>query len=171
VIKLLGAALVLAASCAFGAGGVLRLRRHAAQLRAFRRMTDVIRAELAFRLSPVPELLEKIAETCAEPASGFARSLLGALRSLGDEPFSELWRRALLGRPQLKLTNDELEPLVSLGQTLGRYDAESQLRSLGYAETRLDGYIARAERRCRDDSRLRAVGALSVGVFIVIILI
>ena len=146
--RLLGAALL----CAAAFSAALRYRRElCARARALEEAAALLartRAEIEWRLVPLPELLA--AETAS--AEGAVRRFLEAvrahyLRSLDMEA-------AFLAALELLPQGPVREALAPLGATLGRYDAGVQAQALRRAEEALRAAAAEARDTARTRSRL-----------------
>ena len=117
--------------------------------------------ELSFRLTPMPELMERLARQAGEPARFLFAHCRDHLWELGEKSFGELWREALEGESDLLLGDREREVLSGLGDVLGRYDAAGQREALQAAGAELERCLRRAE---EDRDRLgRVYTALGLG--------
>lgn len=90
---------------------------------------ELMERELSFRLTPMPELLERLSRQADPPADGLFAGCREGLSSLGERSLAELWK-AGVRQPALLLEAEELALLDGLGQVLGSYDGEGQLAAL-----------------------------------------
>lgn len=168
-MKTLGCALLLCASAWFGLGAVWGLKARTDQLRAFLGALEEMERELSCRLTPMPELLERLAGTDG-PVGEFFALCAGELDYLGERSFAQLWDKAL-GAADLSLDGEDLRPLLELGNSLGRYDCASQCAAVGQARTRLEVRLEAAEERRERMGRVYGALSLAAGMFLIILLV
>jgi len=166
-VKIFGAIFILFSPAAAAYVLTESLRAAAAARAAIRRGLKLMQSEISVRLTPIPELTERLAECSETPFRDFMSELHFNLSGLGECEFTEIWDKSLA---VIKLAPDEMSVLKDLGRSIGRYDAEEQCAALRYAEERFDDFAARAEQRRSADSRIRAAAALSAGIIIILIL-
>lgn len=170
MIKLCGAVLLVAGTSAWGAMGVMRLRRRCRILADLVRSMAALRGELTTRLAPMPEVLERMEREFSAPVAEFFGAVRLRLDELGAATLFELWSDAS-ERAELCLTAEERSVLRDAGRTLGRYDIDEQRAALERAERELTQLCRRAEQRCDRDSRTRAFVGVAVGLFATLLLI
>lgn len=169
MLRVVGAALLLAGGVGLGVTGVRRLESRVAALRSLTEMLELMERELDFRLPPMKELIGETARRSAEPAAGFLRACAQGMDGLEGQPLSGLWQRAARAElPGLKPC--DLEALLSVGAVLGRYDAESQRGALSAARERLAGFWGDAVEERRRQGRVYGVLGAAAGAFLVILL-
>lgn len=170
MLKLLGAALLLAGSAGVGLGAVRGLERRAAALGALTQALALMEQELDFRLPPMGDLIFETAKGAAEPAASFLRACGEGLDGLEGRPLSGLWQRAARATlPMLK--RRDLEALFAVGAVLGRYDEPSQRRAIASARARLDELWAGAVQERRRQGRVYGALSVTAGAFLVILLL
>lgn len=168
-MKTVGCVLLLCASAWFGLGAVWGLKARTDQLRAFLGALEEMERELSCRLSPMPELLERLAGTTG-PVGEFFALCAGKLDRLGERSFSQLWNGALEAA-DLSLDGEDLRPLLELGSSLGRYDSASQCAAVGQARARLEVRLEAAEERRERLGRVYGALSLAVGMVLIILLV
>ena len=128
MIKLLGAALIVAASTSAGFGFAWTVRAKVRQLTALLGALGTMKNEMEYRLTPLPELCRRTAEV----TSGRIREVF---RHLADElegqiaPDAGSCMKAALGKAS-DLPETARAALLELGDTLGRFDLPGQLKGL-----------------------------------------
>jgi stage III sporulation protein AB len=171
VIRVVGAALVIFGTSAWGLLGVLRLRRRETSIGALARSIGLLRAEICTLTTPLSEAAARLARECEPPAAKFYENLLEDLPRLGDATFPELWRGAAERTPELLLNPDEASALRELAKSLGKYNIEEQRAALLYAERQFEAFYARAASIRERDTKLRAMLGVASGVFAVLLLL
>ena len=129
MLRLIGAALILAGGSGVGIGAARVLKHRSETLSSFLAALDQMEAELTFRLTPMPELLLRLSRETKGPVSEFFFHCREGLSSLGEEPFSKVWNRALQ-EESLALHPEDRIPLEQLGAVLGQYDVEGQKNAM-----------------------------------------
>ena len=171
MLKLAGALLLMTGAACLGFGAAAQLKARVNCLMAFTAALEQMERELGFRLTPMPELMSKLSHTAAAPADLFFARCREEMAQLGMRTFGELWRTALNDEPELLLEPAERQILASLGDVLGRYDADGQRQALATAIAEL-GECLRQARQERDRlGRVYATLGLGAGAMLVIILL
>ena len=170
MLNWIGAILVLAGGTGAGLRAANELGRRSDVLSAFLAALDQLEAELCFRLTPMPELLARLADgTDGEVSRFFARCQNG-LHTLGETSFSAVWNRAL-AEENLPLAAEDRLLLEQLGAVLGQYDLEGQRGAIESIRSRLGHCLESARERHRSIGRVyRALGACA-GLRCVLLLI
>lgn len=168
-MKAVGCILLLGASGWFGLGAVWGLKARTDQLRALLGALEEMERELRCRLTPMPELLGRLARTPG-PVGEFFALCAGGLDRLGEDSFAGLWDRALEAA-DLCLDGDDLLPLSRLGGSLGRYDCAGQCAAIGQARARLEERLRDAEERRERLGRVYGALSLAAGTFLIILLV
>lgn len=168
MLKLTGALLVAGGVSALGFAAAGGLTRRVRTLSALAGALALMERELSFRLTPMPELLERLAERAAPPADALFVYCRAGLDRLGETSLDELWREGL---ETLSLRDGERLALEHLGAVLGRYDGEGQRAALAEAREELEQALAEArEERSRLGRMYRVVGTAAGTVLAVLLL-
>ena len=97
MLRLAGVVLLMAGAAGLGLGAAGQLRRRVESLRTLTGALEQAERELSFRLTPMPELMERLARQAGEPARFLFAHCRDHLWELGEKSFGELWREALEG--------------------------------------------------------------------------
>ena len=132
--KWIGAAFILFSCGGFGLGIAAGYRRRERLLRQLLMVLETLESELQYHLTPLPDLARK----AVEDSSGVLRDVfLNLARELDwqEKPDALGCMRAAMDKCH-DLPICVRRPLAQLGQTLGRFDLEGQLKGLkGVQET------------------------------------
>lgn len=141
MLKLIGGVLILVGTAWWGLDAVGQLRQRAQVLEGLRGALSYLEEELTFRLTPLPRLLEYLAQERNGAVGAFFQDVL---QSLEKDPAGGLrpsWRQAMVRQLDM-LQEEERQLLVEVGETLGRYDAKAQrqvlLQAIAHLETLRD---------------------------------
>ena len=154
MLRMMGAALLIGGTGAFGLGQALRLRRRAETLRRLSDALADMRREITLHRTPMGELLHRLEKTQPSPVNAlFARAgyLLG---ELGGRSFALIWRQAV----------------EEIGCWLGRFDAAQQSAALDRVRSRLDNYADAAADAAKKDGRVKTALGLAAGACCAILL-
>ena len=163
-----GAALALAiAFGVMGYGFILSAKRRRALTRAMLTSLEILRGEIATRLTPLPDCACMLAENGPGECRGFYESLYASLNALGDVEFSKLWSACL---STLDLPDTAAAALRDLGLSLGRYSADEQRAAIDRCIESLKRCSDEAGAAERSAARLRFGLALCAGALLAVIL-
>ncbi len=171
MIRIIGAALVIASTASIGLAGVWRLRAHVNTLSAILTCLDLMESEICSKLTPMRDVLEEMAEEAPERVRGFFRGAADGMAELGTRSFYAIWTQALKNARNLRLREEEAQCLGELGLSLGRYDVREQAESISRVRRRMERYLDAAEEQRDRDSKLHAFFGVASGLFAVIILL
>ncbi|MBR1455666.1 MAG: stage III sporulation protein AB [Oscillospiraceae bacterium] len=148
--------LCLFTACLWIGAAYCRARRQRlAVLRDLCKAMEQMEGELASRSSPLPELCRLLATGSEGDVRAFFTRIADGLAELGELRFSELWKRA--ARDTLFcLRPFEMDALLRLGSSLGRYELD---RQLGVVKA-----CSRTLERCYRAAQQSMTGELKVGM-------
>jgi len=170
MIRMVGAVLLTGGAAALGFGAVRRLERRVQELNQLWVGLSMIRRELGWQLTPLPELLRRAAGETKGAVSDFFRLCAVGAGRLNGRPFRQIWQQGL-ECVNLRLEEDDLEALEQLGGVLGRYDEEHQQKALEQALSRLEEQRRQAVDHRARLGRVYGMLGLTSGLFLVILLI
>lgn len=156
--KWLGAIFIVVSCGGFGLGIAAGYRRRERLLRQLLCVLETIESELQYHLTPLPELSRK----AAADAGGVLRDVfLNLARELEWQlqPDAGSCMRAALEKSH-DLPPSLRRPLSQLGQTLGRFDLDGQIRGLKSVQDTCRRELSRLEKN--RDVRLRSYQTLGL---------
>lgn len=172
MLKLVGAVLILASATGLGISYSLDLKKRCMELRLLKQLVYLLRGELKYTRTPLPDAFGHMAERMREPFSAFLRSMERELGNLEGKTFGELWRgqidRELAGT---FLKKEDKEQLKTLGEVLGYLDLEMQLNSLDLYLEQLDLSILEAQEAIRTKRKLYQSLGVAGGIFLILLLL
>ena len=168
-IKWIGAILILTASGGFGFQIVATHLFEERTLRQLVRLLDYMSSELQYRLTPLPELCRKVA---TEGKGILSSVFLHLALELEDQITPDVHRCMQAAIAKVKpIPSITIHQLELLGQSLGRFDLQGQIKGLDAVRTScrqaLDGLNQNRENRLRSYQTL----ALCAGAALVILFI
>ena len=169
-MKLCGALLILLSSLAAALSLLGEERKKQRSLAALRQGLLTLRGAIAERQTPLPEAFRTLAgEAEDKTVRAFFTVLTRNMESLGERSFSALWRDAAeaLG----PLGGETAERLAALGGQLGGRELERQCAALDKCAEVLEGQLAQAAARRAERRRMTLGLSLSLGSFLIILLL
>lgn len=169
MLRVIGAALVMAGAVGLGWREVERLGERVEVLRGLQGAVAYLEEELAFRFTPLPQLFEQLSQNRKGAVSVFFGSVEKKMEQ-GNGPLRQSWRRAVEETlPMLK--EEEQKTVAELGEVLGQYDAQTQVQTLRLTGERLArSYMTAQEERGRLGKVYLALGVAG-GLVTVLVLI
>ena len=170
MIRLMGALLTAGGGACLGFAAAGRLTRRARVLRQLAGALEQMDREISFRLTPMPQLMERLGEEYPQPVGTLFVRCCQGLDQLGEHSLAEIWRSAL-EKTDLDLEDRETAVLGELGEVLGRFE-ESGLRSaLARTAEELDQAAELARQEAEKRGRMYRVLGLAAGGLLVILLL
>ena len=126
---------------------------------------QLLRSEIAFRQTAIPDILPLIVRECQGAASTFFRQIDELMRKDGMGFCPAVDRLA----PELRhfeLKWDEIDWIASVGQVAGRYDAATQADRLAVIATRLEHSLSQAQEEYGQKGRLYRALGITAGIMI-----
>ena len=169
MMTLLGSVLVAGGALWLGCWAAARLRLELRTLEEMIRGLSLLEGEMELNGGTLEELMARLAPRAPGAAGTLFAAYARALSRLGEDTAAGLWREAVgeLGA----LNREGREMLASLGEFLGRYDAQRQCEAIRALRAGLEALREREGARCRENCRLCRVVSLSGGAFLVILLL
>lgn len=170
LLKLLGVLLVVGSTSAVGFSTAASVRRQSRQLRELIDRLREMKGEIAYRLTPLPELLLQQAEACRTEVRAFFQRFAELLCERTPRSVASAGAMALERTKGLALEAQTLEEVRSLCQSLGKLDLEGQLQSLELTADRLERQFAALEAgkraRCRSYQTIGVCAGLAAAVIL-----
>lgn len=170
MLKLMGALCVMAGALGWGLGTTRELGRRVETLEGLREGLCYLDRELNFRLTALPDLLKQLGKEKTGAAGDFFQTAYLQWQKDPEGGLRQGWRLAMTKCLSL-LRSEERQVLMEVGQTLGRYDAQTQSRALARAVRRLEGYRQAAQEEAKRLGRVYAALAVTGGAALVLVLL
>jgi len=161
-LKGIGAVMVFAACALAGYFYARRDMQRVNALTALRKAFVLLKGEIRYALSPLPEAFTSIAARCEPPAAQLFINMADKLAAHGDESAAALWQETLnYTVANTHLTNEDITRLAMLGQAFGYLDGATQANSLDMGIAYIDETCAALREHSAKSGRMyRSVGML-----------
>ncbi|MEG0756526.1 MAG: stage III sporulation protein AB [Oscillospiraceae bacterium] len=170
MLQLVGAVLLMAGAGAVGFCYVAKLNARVQGLEHMRAALQFMERELAFSLTPMGTIFKALSQWEEPPVGAFFARCHRGLTHLNEENLDSVWRTAAAEELPM-LQSEDVAVLSALGAVLGRYDGEGQQKSLALTLERLGHCIENAKSERDRLGKVYGVLTLSVGAFLVILLL
>lgn len=172
MVKLVGAALIVAAFSIYGWNRGQNLARRPRILRELQSALGVLITEIVYGATPLPAALKRLSRMSSPEVAPLFEKVVAHLTSGQGLPASEAWRLGLAEyMKEVPLTPNGSEILIALGADLGASDRKNQQRHLELAIAQLKGEESKAEEVCKKQERMwKYLGPL-VGLMIALALL
>ncbi|QFT89750.1 stage III sporulation protein SpoAB [Bacillus sp. THAF10] len=170
MIKILGAALILAATTWVGFEAARHLMERPRQLRQLKVALQSLEAEIMYGHTPLADAARNISKQLEKPLSWFFEGFSYKLdkssltvREAWQESLEDIWTSTAY-------KNAELEIMKQFGETLGQHDRYTQQKHIQLALTHLEREELDArDKQSRYERMIKSLGVLS-GLLLVILL-
>lgn len=171
MLRIIGCVLIVACTTTFGVSSAGKLGVRVRAIAQIISSLEIMKGEICDRLTPMPELMESLAQQTDPPVNTLFLSCVNQMKNLGAKSFYFIWKNAVESSCQMELRPAEARTLIDLGHVLGRYDTQEQASSIAYAIRRFEHYLKLAEDERKSQGKVHAALGVAAGFFAVIILI
>ncbi|MCL6453189.1 MAG: stage III sporulation protein AB [Alicyclobacillus sp.] len=170
MIRLVGSALVVVACAGMGFAIARGYRERPRQLQHLMEALRLLKVEIEFTATPLPQALRRVAERSTDPIRGLFAATADALARPGVT-VAEAW---MAGYEQVRrrsyLVPADLEVLVSFARTLGTSDSVHQIQHVDATLAQLEGLWREAAALQERYAKLAQYVGVLGGLFVVILL-
>jgi stage III sporulation protein AB len=171
MFRLIGAIMVAGGAAAIGLIAAGKLKTRVDALSGLLAAIDVMQSEIFFRLTPLPDLIKMLEKQSEAPAKTLFSNCVNHIGQLGQKPFFNIWTQALEESRSLELLPAEKQILKELGNILGRYDADGQIKAIAYIHRRLETCLEASIREKEKQGKLYRMLGIVTGAAVAIILL
>ncbi|WP_110927472.1 stage III sporulation protein SpoIIIAB [Bacillus massiliglaciei] len=171
MLKLIGAALIIAVTTWMGFESAKKLSLRPRQLRQLKVALHSLEAEIMYGHTPLKEAARKLSKQLISPLSDLFELFAAGLES-GGTTVKEAWEGSLrMNWDRLTLKEGEFEILSQFGETLGKSDKYHQQKQIQLTMAHLEREEADAlERQSKYEKMMKSLGFLS-GLLLSLLLI
>lgn len=171
-MKILGAILVICSSTAIGFYMSAMLRGRIKDLRELKKDIFILRGDIQYGNTPLPEAMEGIARRSDGVFERFFRTVSKQMNRLTGKPLSEIWEKAIKEiLMDSYLTKLDKEHLIKLGDNLGYLDQQMQIKTIDLYLEQMQLEIDQTTKTLKEKTRLYNTLGVLGGIFITIVLI
>ena len=172
MLKFAGACLILASAAGIGRSFGMDLKKRLQELRALKQLACMLRGEIRYTKSPLPEAFFHIAGRLPAPFAGFLFAVAKELGKADGRSLGRIWEERIeKDLSASHLSRADKGQLETLGELLGYLDLEMQLSAIDLYLEQLELSIQEAGGSVGQKQRLYQSLGVAGGVFLVILLI
>lgn len=172
MLKILGAALILAGCIGYSSALLGRIKHAQDVLDAGRELTELLAAEIRYECLPMEEVFDRIVPRVH---MDLGRILLQIRTELADGEagsLDEIWQSHFSGKEKmLDLSTEELHLLLEIGRNLGYLDVGAQLNHLQACREKINAARCRRSKILEEQTKVYRALSLAAGVFLILILL
>lgn len=172
MLKLMGIVMIIGACGTLGLSARQALRRRVTAADAMLLALHLIDSEIAARRTPMPELIETLAEQENSVIRVVFSDLSKRLQEQNGLSLGYQWRACLRDkREQIGLGAQECDILCEAAGWLGRYDAAEQRAGLRVIAQRLQAAREAAQSELQNKGNLYRTCGIALGILVVLVLL
>ena len=169
-IKILGSIIVITCGLVFGASQRAKFKGRIKTIKGIMRAIDFMHSEISCMCTPTGELIDKLCQSSTGNVRCFFKECRSRHIKRKDLPFSEIWSKTVKNAEYLELDRNAEETLLEIGNALGRYEADEQMRVILNARKSFERFLKCAEEASERLGKLYGNLSLISGIATVIIL-
>ncbi|WP_461812430.1 stage III sporulation protein AB [Faecalimonas sp.] len=170
--KLFGCILIVFASSAMGWSKGIELKKHLVEVENMRKMFLMLRSEIAYIKSPLPEAFRHIGKRMGGIFRDWLLNLSEQMIKKKGVNFLELWSESIEQYWRRSyLTNEDIEKLKSVGENMGYLDEKMQIGTIDLYVKQLELEIQCLQKEFVVEKRLYHCLGIMGGIFLAVILI
>lgn len=172
MIKIIGAILVVCASWGIGLHMSQILEVRLKELIELKRGLELIRGEIRYQLTPLPETFTVTSTKMKKPFSNVFFNIGETLEARGGQSFACIWKEKWEeASVLLHLEKEDMELLYTLGTSLGYLDKEMQVNAIDFFLAQVDERMEEAKNNIHSKKKVYQTLGLMGGFLVVIVLI
>lgn len=171
-LKIIGSLFLLTAAGSIGFLKAENLNQRVKLLKEFKRMVICLQGELRFHRTVLWEAFENVSKRVSDPLASFLKEISCRLESKNYEDFELLWNEnSKLFLWNAGFAREDRQLLELLGTSLGHLDITMQNDSLNLAILQTDEHIEQAKEQFQKKGKLYQTMGITMGVFLVLLII
>lgn len=172
MIKSLGLLIILASSTIIGYVYGEGLRRRVKELNELERGVYILKNEINFTHSLLPEALLKVAEKCTGSVAQVFKGASELLMKNDEADVYQCFKKSLeINKAQISLTKEDTSIFLDLCKTLGEMDIEGHNEMFSLVLENLNKAISQAESNLDKNIKMYRYLGFSFGAMVAIVLI
>lgn len=172
MLKIIGIVLIVGSFTGIGISQRQQFRSRVVVLGDMISVLDFLSGELSFQLTSIPDVVEKLASDSRPPVAMIFRTMHDMIRRDDSLSLTFKWMKAFrdCGR-DAGLSEEDIGILCDLSDFIGKYDAQSQQKSIDYARLRLSRQLEIASSEMKSKGTVYRTCCIAAGILLVLVLI
>lgn len=172
ITKVVGCILIILSSTLMGFYCSSELKSRINDMRELRKLIVLLRGDIRYGSTPLPEAISAIARRHEGNFKGFFTTVSVRLNERSGDTFSQIWKDA--AEKELittSLSKKDKNHLIQLGENLGYLDKEMQLNTLDLFLNQMEEEIQEVTKTAKEKAYLYNTLGIMAGIFVSIILV
>ena len=160
MLKMIGIVMVFLGASGTGFSMAWRIRHTTAVMQQLRNSLSQMRNEISYRRTPLPELLRLLAVSSRGEVAVFWNMVADGVCKRQEDSVGKIVRSSLNAMDSAAFSGPVRQILQVLGDGMGTYDVEGQVRAITLAETRLQEVLNQMQ--SEQSGRMRSYCTLGI---------
>lgn len=172
MLKIIGILLIIGSFTGIGISQRQQFRSRVVVLGDMISVLDTLSNELSFHLTSIPEMIQRFAADSRPAVAKIFGSMHSSIEKDDNLSLTFKWMKAFrdCGR-DAGLQEEDIAILCDLSEFIGKYDAQSQQKSIDYAKNRLSRQLEIASDELGSKSTVYRTCCIAAGILLVLVLI
>ncbi len=172
LLKIIGCALIILSSAGMGFFFSNEMRCRIDDLRELRKLVMLLRGDIRYGNTPLPEAVTAIARRHKGSFTAFFTKVSARLNELSGLTFQEIWKEAVEKELlDTSLSKRDKMQLLQFGENLGYLDKDMQMNTLDLFLSQLEEETRELTKSAKEKSYLYNSLGIMAGIFISIIML
>lgn len=172
ILKMIGSILILASGTMAGIKMGYNLKLRLKQLKRFEKIISMIRGEIKYNNSTIPEAMRHVSSHTAAPFDKMLLKVSEELDAFGGRTLKEIWESVFEEYgSQIYFTKEQTENIKHLGENLGYLDKDMQISTLDLLTEQIRKDISDMEKSMSDNVRLYNCLGVMGGILVILIIV
>lgn len=171
IVKVFGAMFIVFSTSAYGFVKCRELNNRMMQLKEIEKIIFLLKGEIEFGHTPIPEAFENVAQRCQTGLKGILTDFSAKLQK-GNKDLRENWKEYMEKElKSLDLSRQEIIDFVQLGEILGLNEWDTQIKVLSTYENGLKRDIDELSESLPSKTKVYRSLGIMCGIIITIIIV
>ncbi|MCI5623272.1 MULTISPECIES: stage III sporulation protein AB [Anaerostipes] len=172
MIKIIGACMIIASGISFGFIKAAKEQKKLEQGIALKRMLYLLQGEIRYGFTPLPEAIRAISKKTVQEFAPFLQNAADRMDTHSEDSFASIWKNSMEENlSPIILEKSFMEPILTMGETIGYLDKEMQLKTISFAIEQVEDIILQIKEQVIRNCKMYRSFGISFSLLIVIILL
>ncbi len=172
LMKMFGCILVILSSAGIGFFFSNEMRCRIEDLKVLRKLVMLLRGDIRYGNTPLPEAINAIARRHSGNFSPFFNKIAARLSELSGQTFQDIWREAVENElKDTSLSKKDKSQLLQFGENLGYLDKDMQMNTLDLFLAQLEDETKELTKTVKEKAYLYNSLGIMAGIFISIVML
>ncbi len=170
--KIIGCVFIISSCTGMGFLFASEIKRRIEDLKAAKSMAILLRGDIRYAQTALPEALENAARRHEGRLAPFLKRVSGELKQYSGASLKEIWKKAVKEElTHTSLSKKDKECLVQLGDHLGYLDKDMQMNTIDWYITQVDEIMKDVTAESKQKMRLYQSLGVLFGLFVIILIL